>query len=178
MHNLGVHWIDLFRWLLQDEVEAVTGMVSHLQYGLEVEDSSFALLRFSQGAVATLDISYSVPDAYPAGRDLFIGIRGTRGTLSWSPAWGGTADEIFLCSGQPEFVDGPVRTLQIASRNAPGYAGICGLAYLRDAIDAATTGRPAEVTGLDGLRTLEVVEAVYASAAAGRTLTVEYQPPA
>ena len=31
MHNLGVHWIDLFRWMLDDEVESAVGMVSHLQ---------------------------------------------------------------------------------------------------------------------------------------------------
>lgn len=178
MHNLGVHWIDLFRWLLQDEVETVTGMVSHLQHQLEVEDNSFALLRFRGGATAALDISYSVPAEYPAGRDLFIGIRGSRGALSWSPAWGDTADELFLCSSQPDFVDGPVRTLQTSSRAVPGYGGISGLAYLRGAVEEIVAGSPPAVTGRDGLRALEVVEAVYAAAATGRTITVEYISPA
>ena len=172
MHNLGVHWIDLFRWLLHDEVQEVVGMVSHLQYQLEVEDNSFALLRFCRGATATLDISYGAPASYPAGRDLFIGIRGTRGALSWSPAWGGTADEILLCSDQDELADGPVRTFRIGSRAVEGYGGISGLAYLRETIEAIAAGRPPEIGGVDGLRALEVVEAIYASAARGTTVAV------
>jgi predicted dehydrogenase len=176
MHNLGVHWIDLFRWILDDEVEAVTGMASHLQHQLEVEDSCFGLLRFRGGATAMLDISYSVPDSYPAGRDLFIGIRGTQGALSWSPAWGGTADEVFICSGGPEAADAPLRTLRIASRAVPGYGGVSGLAYLRELTAALADGRQPQVTGEDGLRALQVVEAVYEAAITGRTVTVPAAP--
>jgi predicted dehydrogenase len=172
MHNLGVHWIDLFRWLLGDEVQEVTGMVSHMQHQVEVEDNSFALLRFGGGATAALDIGYSVPDAYPAGRDLFIGIRGTRGALSWSPAWGGTADEVFVCSDRQDMADGPVRTIRIGSREVDGYGGISGLVYLRETVAAISAGRAPEITGADGLRALEVVEAVYESAATGRTVAV------
>ncbi|MFC1526402.1 Gfo/Idh/MocA family protein [Candidatus Latescibacterota bacterium] len=175
LHNLGVHWIDLFRWLLQDEVQAVTAMVSHQQHGLEVEDAGFSLLRFAGGATASLDISYSVPDGYPAGRDLFISLRGTEGALSWSPAWGGTADEVFVCSSRPNLADGPVRRMQISSREVGGYGGISGLVYLRSLADALLAGQPPEVTALDGLRAMEVVEAAYESAETGRTVTVEYR---
>ena len=172
MHNLGVHWIDLFRWLLADEVASVTGMVSHAQHGLEVEDAAFALLRFAGGATATLDISYSVPEGYPAGRDLFIGLRGTEGALSWSPAWGGTADEVFVCSSRRDLADGPVRRVQISSREVVGYGGIAGFACLRSLTDALAADRPPEISGLDGLRALEVAEAVYESAETGRAVAV------
>ena len=173
MHNLGVHWIDLFRWILGDEVESATGMVSHAQHNLEVEDNSFGTIRFQGGATATLDISYSVPGSYPAGRDLYIGIRGTKGALSWSPAWGGTADEVFVVSDDAAWVDGPVRTLQIGSRDVQGYGGVSGLAYLRDVVEAIRSGREPEVTGIDGLRAMEVVEAIYESAETGRTVQVK-----
>lgn len=175
MHNLGVHWIDLFRWLLKDEVETVTGMVSHAQHRLDVEDNSFAIARFRGGATATLDISYSVTKDYPAGRDLFIAIRGTRGALSWSPAWGGTADEVFLVSEHPDYTDGPVCRVQVGSRAVPGYGGISGLAYLRHTAEALAAGKAPGVTGLDGLRAMEVVEAIYASAESGRAVRVEYR---
>ncbi|MFH1569138.1 MAG: Gfo/Idh/MocA family oxidoreductase [Gemmatimonadota bacterium] len=175
LHNLGVHWIDLFRWLLGDEVDQVSGMVSHRQHGLPVEDAGFALLRFAGGATASLDVSYSVPDPYPAGRDLYIGLRGTEGALSWSPAWGGTADEIFLCSGRPAWADGPVRRLQIASRSVAGYGGISGLACLRAAVEDLAAGRQPSITGMDGLRALEVVEAVYQAAESGAAVSVPRQ---
>ena len=172
LHNLGVHWIDLFRWFLKEEVASVTGMVSHIQHRLDVEDNSFGILRFTGGATAALDISYSVPQFFPAGRDLFISVRGTQGALSWSPAWGGTADEVFIVSDHPDYIDGTVSTLQIGSRAVPGYGGISGLAYLRETAEAILAGRRPEVTGIDGLRALEVVEALYESSETGRAVSV------
>jgi hypothetical protein len=41
----------------------------------DIEDNSFALLKFSGGAIATLSISYTVPDAFPCGRDLYLSVR-------------------------------------------------------------------------------------------------------
>ena len=172
MHNLGVHWIDLFRWMLDDEVESAVGMVSHLQHNLEVEDNSFGIIRFEGGATATLDISYSVPSGYPAGRDLFVSLRGTLGTVTWSPAWGGIADEVVVVSDHADFVDGPVNTLQIGSREVPGYGGISGLAYLRELVEAIIEGRTPDITGTDGLRALQVAEAIYVSADSGNRVTL------
>ncbi len=178
MHNLGVHWIDLFRWFLQDEVISASGMISHAQHHLNVEDNSLAIIRFKGGAIASLDISYSVPPQYPAGRDLFIGIRGTRGSISWSPAWGGNSDEVFLVSNHPNYADAPVRTLQIGSRAVPGYGGISGLAYLRETVGAIIQNQTPGITGQDGLRAMEVVEAIYESAHTGRTIEVKHLDPA
>ncbi len=172
MHNLGTHWIDLFRWFLQDEVGQATGMVSHQQHHLDIEDNSFGIVRFNRGATATLDISYSAPKAYPAGRDLFIGLRGTLGTVSWSPAWGGTADEVFVVSDHPDFPDGPVTTLRIASGTVEGYGGVSGRVYLSATVNAILDGKPPGISGMDGLRAVEVVEAIYASAETGRVVTV------
>ena len=50
MINLGVHWIDLFRWMLEDEVVEVSGRNVKVSGEFDVEDNSFAHLRFSQGA--------------------------------------------------------------------------------------------------------------------------------
>ena len=79
---------------------------------------------------------------------------------------------MFFCSGRAEAADGPVRTLRIASNAAPGYGGISGLAYLRETVADLLEGRQPQVTGEDGLRALEVVEAVYESAASGQRVTV------
>ena len=85
IYNLGVHWIDLFRWMLADEVVEVSGQNVQVNTKYDIEDNSYAHLRFSKGTILALDISYTVPDAYPHGRDLFLAVRGTKGTLSWAP---------------------------------------------------------------------------------------------
>ena len=164
MHNLGVHWIDLFRWLLKDEVVRVSGEVVHTYPGIDIEDHAFALLSFEKGAVATLDISYSVPPAYPRGRDLFIGIRGTWGVVSWSPAWGDEADELLVCSDAEAYRDAPLRRIAIQSEKVSGYGGVMGLAFLRDFVRAIVEDKPPAVSPEDGVEALNVVEAIYQAA--------------
>ncbi len=182
MHNLGVHWIDLFRWLLKDEVKSAMGEVSHKGHGIDIEDNAFAILTFEGGAVGTLDISYGVPATYPAGRDLYIGIRGTKGVLVWSPNWSEATsaseeNELMLCSEAPEYRDPPARRIRLTAPKVAGYGGAAGAAYLNDVFGAIRERRPPGITGTDGLRALEVVEAVYTSAETGRREAVKRVGP-
>jgi predicted dehydrogenase len=172
MHNLGVHWIDLFRWLLDDEVVAATGKNLRVDERYDIEDNSFALLEFARGAVAVLDISYTVPDSYPNGRDLYLGLRGTSGVLSWSPSFEGVCERLLVCSDAPEFSAAPRREIRFELEPAPGYAGVMGVQYLRELGAAIRRGTEPPVSAEDGLRALEVVEAIYESAATGRTAPV------
>ena len=98
MCNLGVHWIDLYRWLLADEIVEVIGKNVHVNTQYDIEDNSFALLTFSRGTVLALDISYTVPESYPFGRDLYLALRGVTGVLSWSPSFEGIKERLFVCS--------------------------------------------------------------------------------
>jgi len=72
MVNLGVHWIDLFRWLLAGEISEVIAKNVHVNEKYDIEDNSFAICTFQNGAVLSLDVSYTVPDSYPHGRDLYL----------------------------------------------------------------------------------------------------------
>src|ERR1017187_3667565 len=51
LFNLGVHWIDLYRWMLADEVVEVIGKNVRVNEEYDIEDNSFALLTFSRGTV-------------------------------------------------------------------------------------------------------------------------------
>ena len=52
----------------------------------------------------------------------------------------------------------------------PGYAGVMGLRFLSDLVESIRTGKPPAITGYDGLRALEVAEAIYQSAESGRSV--------
>ena len=170
MHNLGVHWIDFYRWLLEDEVVEVIGKNVKMNSEFDVEDSSFGLLTFSRGSVVALDISYMVPDSYPNGRDLYLAVRGTSGVLSWSPGFEGVNEELFVCSDAAQFASSPRRHLKFEIDPQPGYSGILGLQFLRDLTQAIRAGSEPLISGEDGLRALEVVEALYESAESGRSV--------
>jgi predicted dehydrogenase len=173
MHNMGVHWIDLYRWLLQDEPVEVFGKNVKINQQYDIEDNSFALVTFSRGAVLALDINYTIPDSYPYGRDLYLSVRGTSGVLSWSPSFEGIHERLFVCSDAGDFADSPRRTIEFELEKHPGYTGILGVHYLRDVAQAIRSRGPAPITGEDGLRALEIVEAIYESASTGRTVAVQ-----
>ncbi len=172
MYNLGVHWIDLYRWLLQDEVVEVMGKNVKVNTEYDIEDNSFAILTFSKGTVLALDISYTVPDSYPYGRDLYLGLRGTGGVLSWGPSFEGIRERLFVCSDLSDYTASPRRHVDFELTSLPGYCGITGVQFLQDVVKSITDGAPVTITGQDGLRALEVVEAVYQSVETGRVVNL------
>lgn len=172
MFNLGVHWIDLFRWLFEDEVSEVCGQNVKVNQEYDIEDNSFALMRFANGVIVSLDISYTVPDSFPYGRDLYLSVRGTAGAISWAPAYEGEKDVLFVCSDHSDFVGAPRRELSFELEPVKGYSGFMGLEYVRDFAEAVRKDREPTVTGHDGLKALEVVEAIYESAKERRWTSV------
>lgn len=163
MYNLGVHWIDLFRWMLGDEVVEVSGQNVKVNREYDIEDNSFAHLKFAKGAIVALDISYTVPDAFPYGRDLYLSVRGTQGVISWAPAYEGQKDVLFICSDHPQFAGSPRVSREYELQPTPGYSGYMGREYVRTFAEAIVRGKKPVVTGEDGVAALRVVEAVYRS---------------
>jgi predicted dehydrogenase len=172
MFNLGVHWIDLFRWMLADEVAEVSGRNVKINTQFDIEDNSFAHLRFSKGTIAALDISYTVPDSFPCGRDLYLSVRGTQGVISWAPAFEGQRDTLFVSSDHPSFRGSPNSYHQYELQPTPGYVGFMGKEYLREFARSVIEGGEPPITGEDGVAALKVVEAIYRSDAEQRWVKV------
>ncbi len=170
MYNLGVHWIDLFRWLLEDEAVEASGRNVKVNTEYEIEDNSFAHLRFSKGTIIALDISYTVPDSFPHGRDLYIALRGTKGVVSWAPAYEGEKDVLFLCSDDPSV--GGVKEQEYELEPAAGYSGYMGREYVRLFVEAIRKDGEPPITGEDGVAALRAVEGIYKSAAETRWVDV------
>jgi len=170
MYNLGVHWIDLYRWLLADEVFEVIGKNVHINTQYDIEDNSFALLTFTRGTVLALDISYTVPESYPFGRDLYLALRGATGVLSWSPSFEGAKERLFVCSDSGEFSQASRQHLDFDLPPQTGYAGAMGHNFITGLMESIRSRKPPAITGQDGLKALEVVEAIYQSAESGRSV--------
>jgi UDP-N-acetyl-2-amino-2-deoxyglucuronate dehydrogenase len=177
MYNLGVHWIDLFRWLLADEVAEVSGRNVKVNPCYDIEDNSFAHLRFRRGSLVALDVSYTMPDSFPYGRDLYIALRGTKGVLSWAPAFEGQRDVLQICSDDATLAGSPFRQVEFNLEAVPGYAGCMGRDYVRAFADAVLTGSEPPITGEDAVAALEVVETIDQAAAERRWLEVQRSEP-
>ena len=176
MYNLGVHWIDLYRWLLGSEIREVVGKNVRVNQAYEIEDNSFAIATFENGATLALDISYTVPDSYPYGRDLYLGIRGTEGCINFAPSFEGTRQTMMICSNHPKFGGAPRQIIEFELDPVPGYCGSLGLEYVNEIAQQIIDGNYKPfIGGEDAVKVLEVVEAIYRADADNRAVQVQYK---
>jgi predicted dehydrogenase len=170
MWNLGVHWIDYFRWMTGREIVSVCGIASGPfgQPERDIEDNAQALLTFDDGAVGILDISYSLPDSYPGKRDIYVAFRGTLGDAAWAPAWQGTRDELLLVSDHESMGDDRSQRITVTSRDIAGYGGSMAWAWLRDFAAAIRENRKPMVRIGDLRAAVYVADAFYRSLSSGK----------
>ena len=174
MWNLGVHWIDYFRWLTGNEIVSIAGVTSGPVGGpaRDIVDSAQAVMTLDGGATAMLDISYGVPDSYPGKRDIYVSFRGTCGAAAWAPAWEGVTDELLLVSGHGAGGEETCRTLEIVSKDIPGYCGHMAWAWLTDFAEAVAEDRAPCVSVDDILAAVKVVDAFKRSIKSRKTESV------
>jgi UDP-N-acetyl-2-amino-2-deoxyglucuronate dehydrogenase len=153
--NQGIHTVDLLVWLL-GPVERVHALTATQLHAIEGEDVALALLRFASGAVATLEATTAAFPGYPRRLE----ISGTEGTLV-------VEGDHLVAADLRSPVPGLVTTGAEGAESA-GTAVVSDAAPHRRMIEdfarAIATGGPPACDGREGLRSLALVEAVYAAA--------------
>jgi predicted dehydrogenase len=153
-----VHLADLYRWILADEVVEVYAVANRiLQDGFAgVETGGLVSLRFSEGVIATIDCSWSKPRSYPTWGGLALEVVGTTGVVT-SDAF----RQHLVVHGRPD--DGI---------SWPFWGSDPNAGMLAEFVAAIREGREPAITGLDGLRALEIVEAAYRSIGSGTPVQI------
>jgi UDP-N-acetylglucosamine 3-dehydrogenase len=81
---LGVHDYDVARWVVGSEVTEVVARERRgflAGRGANVEDAIVALLTFANGALATIELGWILPDSHPTGFDQRLEVNGTQGRI-------------------------------------------------------------------------------------------------
>lgn len=165
--NQASHYIDLLDWLV-GPVESVMAYTGTLARNIEVEDSGVAAIRWRNGALGTVNVTMLT---YPKNLEGSITILGEKGTVRI----GGVAvNEI----QRWEFAEPHPDDLLVsdASYQTSSVYGFGHSAYYADVI-SALRGLPVEVTdGREGLKSLEILIALYRSSRDGYkvSLPLEY----
>jgi predicted dehydrogenase len=171
LYNLGVHWLDLLNYVLEDKVTDVCAINMKVNDKYDIEDGTVAMMRFAKGVVGVLDTSYIVPDCYPNGRDLYIGIKGTNGVLCYAPGYEGEAgsagagqsDVLEIYSDSDKLAGSASRRICFQLDKTAGYSGYMGRAYVEGFVDAITKDTEPFITIGEAIDVLDVVEAIYDS---------------
>lgn len=149
-----VHVADLLDVLLAEEVVAVRAVTNRVLHGddprVRAETGGLVSITYAGGAEVTVDCSWSVPDDAPTWGGLTLQVYGTEGVVDVDPFGahvGGVVD-----GGRPAWL---------------GLGENLDRLMLDHFLECVDTGRTPGPDGRAGLRTLRVVAAAQASAAAG-----------
>ena len=156
INNLAVHPYDLLRYLLGSEVREAVAL-TNVGRTRELERMVLALLRFQNGVLAYVNANQNVPYYQPD-----IDIYGTAGRI------------VGLDCTRP-FRDGELRVVTEAGERVTKHTS-------RDAVvrsvaafnDAVAHDREPNPSGVDGLRNVQLTDAIIASAREGRLVEVAY----
>jgi predicted dehydrogenase len=178
LHRDGIHEVYALRHAAGAEPIRVTAEVGTYVWPIELETTAHVVYRFANGCLATLIMSWSAQGPGERGRAVY----GTRGAVTFA------GNRLQIHSQQPDLDEAALRgilgtpaplALSAAdgtwSIEAPKVAG--GITAAVDAF-ARAVAEDAEppVTGVDGLRALEMVVGAYRSAEEGRAVALPIVP--
>src|SRR2546422_1727432 len=153
--NQSAHTVDLLLWLLGDvvRVQARTGTLLHK---IEAEDSAAAILEFGNGA---LGILHATTAAYP-GYPRRVEISGTAGTV--------ILEHDRIIAANLRNTPAAVESAALDENQSASTAVVSDFrghqAVLEDFLQAIQQNRTPACDGLEGRRSIALVEAIYRAA--------------
>jgi predicted dehydrogenase len=152
----SVHVVDVMRHITGLEVVAVSAECGSLLWDCGVDDAAIMSLSFDNGAVASVDPSWSVPEGNPWDYDFYLRLLCTEGSLDITDL----AEAVNVVSSSS---DSP------AGLRLHAFGEDADAAMIEAFVASIQTGNRLEpcASGIDGLKALEVALAGYASAAEG-----------
>lgn len=160
--NQCIHNIDLLRWMMGDEIEEVMAYTDQLEHPyLEAEDLGLALVKFKNGSYGIIEGTTNI---YPKNLEETLYIFGEKGTVKA----GGTSDNIIEVWDFADGKDDPQAVIETYSENPPNIYGFGHTPLYADVIEAIQEGKVPLSDAEAGKRALELVLAIYQSAAERR----------
>jgi len=159
--NQCIHGIDLLRWMLGNEVTEVYGQTrQQLHNYLQAEDVGMAVVKFRNGAVATIEGTTNV---YPQNLEETLYVFGEKGTVKLG---GKSCNHIDVWNFADESESDTARKgLEEATANVYGNGHT---SLYADMISAIKKNRTPYVDAQAGKNALELVLAVYKSQKEGK----------
>lgn len=157
--NQASHYIDLIDWLI-GPVESVQAYTGTLARDIEVEDTGVASVRWRTGAMGSVNVTMLT---YPKNLEGSITIIGEKGTVR---VGGVAVNEIQHWEfAEPHADDAAVKSASYETTSVYGFGHPL---YYDNVIKVLRGEAEPETDGREGLKSLEVLIAIYRSARDGR----------
>jgi len=165
--NQASHHIDLLQWFL-GPVESVMAMTRTALVNIETEDTGVAVIRFTSGALGIVEATTATR---PKDLEGSFSLLGSEGTVEIG---GFAVNKIKTWNFVNETADDE-RIRAEYSENPPNVYGFGHEPYLRHVFDSLANGKPALVEGFEGLKSIEIINAIYESAVTGKQVYIHNQ---
>lgn len=160
--NQCIHNIDLLRWMMGEDIDEVFAYTDRLNHDyIQAEDLGVALVRFKSGAYGLIEGTTNI---YPNNLEETLYLFGEKGTVKA----GGQSVNLIEEWRFSDALDDAEQVKKEYHEIPPNVYGFGHTPLYADVIDAIRTGREPAVTAEDGKRAMELVLAIYKSAAEGK----------
>lgn len=167
--NQASHHIDLLEWMLGDPVSVMAMNGTYLSK-IEVDDTCAAIIRFSSGALGIVEATTATR---PKDLEGSLSILGEKGSCVIG---GFSVNRILEWNFTGESETEKERVLKDFNENPPSVYGFGHLRYLESVIDSIQNGTRGLVEGLEGRKSLELINAIYESVETGKEVKLRFEP--
>jgi len=165
--NQASHHIDLLQWLL-GPVESVKAYVATRLAAIEAEDTAVAVLRFKNGALGVVEATTATR---PKDLEGSISVLGEKGSV----VVGGFSVNRMVTWNFAEPAPGDDQAVASITE-PPDVYGFGHRTFYEDVLECVATGRRPMLDGLEGRKSLEIINALYESAFTGKEVHLHYVP--
>ena len=166
--NQASHHVDLLEWMMGD-IDSVFAMSTTALAKIEAEDTAVVTLRFKSGALGIIEATTA---ARPTDLEGSISILGEGGTVEI----GGFAVNQMKVWKFSQPLDDDDKVMEQYSVNPPNVYGFGHQAYYEHVVDCIRNNARHLVDGLQGRKSLELINAIYESVETGREVPLRFRP--
>lgn len=166
--NQASHHVDLLEWMM-GEVESVHAMSTTALANIEAEDTAIVNLRFRNGALGIIEATTAVR---PKDLEGSLSILGETGTVEI----GGFAVNKMKVWNFTEEQEGDADVMEKYSVNPPNVYGFGHQAYYDHVVDSIINNKKHLVDGLQGRKSLELINAIYESIETKKEVFLRFRP--
>jgi UDP-N-acetyl-2-amino-2-deoxyglucuronate dehydrogenase len=166
--NQASHHIDMLEWMM-GEVESVFAKATTALANIEAEDTAIVTIKFKNGALGIVEATTA---ARPSNLEGSISILGELGSV----VIGGFAvNEIVTWIFENELKEDQ-DVLKKYSVNPPNVYGFGHKAYYDHVVKCISKGGENLVDGLEGRKSIELINAIYESVETGKEVFLRFKP--
>ena len=166
--NQASHHIDLLEWMLGEPVSVMAMNGTYLS-NIEVDDTCAAIIKFKNGALGIVEATTATR---PKDLEGSLSILGEKGNCVIG---GFSVNKMEQWNFINETAEEKEQILEAYSENPPNIYGFGHKRYLESVINSIETGTRALVDGLEGRKSLELINAIYESVETGKEVKLIFE---